>query len=213
MDADKPLSLQLPIRNRQLADGDGVVADALSVFCPARARSVSLDECRTCDHCLDVPEAPAARDAFVVCGRGRRNLEKLDRGATAVSRTPLSAVMARRTVCVQPELTTDGLVAVLLEHNLSGVPVVDADGCPIGVVSKSDLVRHGSTPSTVGEIMTPLAFTLPERAPLGHAAALMVVEGVHRVPIVSDDGQVVGILSALDFARWVAQQDGYVLPR
>jgi CBS domain-containing protein len=63
--------------------------------------------------------------------------------------------------------------------------------------------------ATVGELMTPVAITLPPSAPIGMAAAMMAIEGVHRMPVVSAGGRVVGILSALDLLRWVAEQDGY----
>lgn len=58
-----------------------------------------------------------------------------------------------------------------------------------------------------------MVFTLPESASLSKAAALMAFEGVHRLPILSNDGKVVGILSALDVLRWLAKQQGYVVPK
>jgi CBS domain-containing protein len=59
--------------------------------------------------------------------------------------------------------------------------------------------------------MTPLALALPEGATVSRAAALMAYEGVHRIPIVSDDGVVVGILAAVDVLRWLATSSGYAL--
>ncbi len=58
----------------------------------------------------------------------------------------------------------------------------------------------------------PKAFTLPASATLSRAAALMAFEGIHRVPVVSTDGRVVGIVSSLDVARWLARNDGYIAP-
>ena len=46
-----------------------------------------------------------------------------------------------------------------------------------------------------------------------HAAALMAYENIHRVPVVAADGAVIGIVSAMDIVRWVAEQDGYVVGR
>jgi CBS domain-containing protein len=61
--------------------------------------------------------------------------------------------------------------------------------------------------------MTQSALWLPETASLGQAAALMALERIHRVPIVSGDGRVVGIISTLDISQWLAEQGGYVVPR
>lgn len=66
--------------------------------------------------------------------------------------------------------------------------------------------------ATVRDVMTPLAFTLPESASIARASALMALEGVHRVPVVAPNGKVVGILSALDVLRWLALREGYAVP-
>lgn len=65
--------------------------------------------------------------------------------------------------------------------------------------------------TTVGDIMMPMTFTLPESAPIAQAAALMAYEGIHRLPIVSNDATIVGLVSSLDILRWIARVDGYVL--
>jgi regulator of cell morphogenesis and NO signaling len=151
--------------------------------------------------------------------------------------------MTGNVVCVREDMSIEALAALLIERGISGVPVVDAAGFPVGVVSKTDLVREhyadgeaaipeplqvkehrgiefmlgasfGAAPAgrgTVGDIMTPLAFTLYEHSPISQAAALMAFEGVHRVPVVSNDGRVIGVLSALDVMRWLAQHDGYLV--
>ena len=58
--------------------------------------------------------------------------------------------------------------------------------------------------ATVADIMMPIVFALPENATVAKASALMVFEGVHRIPVVSSGGQVVGILSSLDILGWLA---------
>lgn len=66
--------------------------------------------------------------------------------------------------------------------------------------------------ATVEEIMTPCAFTVPETASVGQAAALMAFQGVGQLPVVGPGYQVVGTLTALDVMRWLAQESGFVLP-
>jgi CBS domain-containing protein len=152
-------------------------------------------------------------------------------------RTPVSAIMTPDVLCVRADVSVDALAALLLEHEISGVPVVDAAGAPIGVVSKTDLVREryenqdtlevrtygaretgGYHESNVGrtlvaDVMVGMTFALPEDATLSQASALMAYEGVHRVPVVSADGKVVGILSAIDVLWWLANQDGYLIAK
>jgi CBS domain-containing protein len=147
---------------------------------------------------------------------------------------PLAGVMTLEVVCVKADMSIEALTSLLVERNISGVPVVDDAGKPVGMISKTDLVRHqheeggcGEAPSTplgeelqtgfhelpsgatVGDYMLPIAFTLGESAPLAHAAALMAWEGVHRIPVCSPEGDVVGIVTTLDVVRWVADMAGY----
>jgi CBS domain-containing protein len=72
---------------------------------------------------------------------------------------------------------------------------------------------HAVPPAqTVGDAMVRIPFTLCEDTSLSHAAALMAYEGVERIPVVSFEGKVVGIVTAMDAVRWLAQHDGYVVP-
>lgn len=126
--------------------------------------------------------------------------------------TSISEIMQRRVVCVTPELDLDGVMAVLLEHQIGGAPVIDREGNPIGVVSKTDVIRACSEREamlTAGDIMTPIAVVLPHSSSIARASALMAFEGVHRI-VVMDGDAVVGILSALDVLAWVARDSGYL---
>ena len=68
--------------------------------------------------------------------------------------------------------------------------------------------------ASVRDIMTPVAYTLGASTSISQAAALMAFEGIHRVPIVAEpDGEIVGVLSALDVLRWLGEHDGYLRRR
>ena len=126
---------------------------------------------------------------------------------------PLTLIMARRVVCVRGDMDSSQARARMLERGLSGLPVVDNWGRAIGVVSKTDLVEHEviARPSgrQVADVMTPLVFSLPPEASIGRAAALMAYEGIHRVVVVDRSGYVVGLVSALDIARWLGTRSGH----
>ena len=157
---------------------------------------------------------------------------------TPLTTATVSTIMSRTVICVQPTVGADLLAQLFLEHGVSGFPVVDEVGRPIGVVSKTDLLRyvheHGidlaqiradeaavltqlgagyhAVPvdgGTVQDLMMPIVFALPHDAMIAKAAALMAGEGIHRVPILDDDGVVCGIVSSLDLVRWLADLAGY----
>ncbi|XP_068664531.1 uncharacterized protein [Aristolochia californica] len=85
---------------------------------------------------------------------------------------------------------------------VSGLPVVDEELRCIGVISKKDISRalHGLK-SKVGEVMSSPPKTLTPENTVLDAAALMLRKKVHRIPIVNEEGQVVGIVTRTDIFK------------
>ena len=143
-------------------------------------------------------------------------------------------IMCRNVLVVSTETSIECVTQMLLTQHISGLPVLNTNGKPVGVISKTDLVREADdrgetaeverfdppldpgfhstrlTRATAHEIMTPMTFTTTADAPLGRGAALMAYEGVHRLVVVDDSGDVVGLLSALDVMHWYAGSRGYL---
>lgn len=209
----EPLAHPLALRRRLVLSGDGTSAVETIALCPRRGE-VPASECLVCDHFGGADDDDLERCAFVLCRVAPPANEDAFEPPTAGDRTPISAVMTTDVFCVREDVRIDALGALFLDNHISGVPVVDDEGFPIGVVSKTDLLRacrtRGPCEPRVGDIMMPLAFTLYESAPLSQAAALMAFEGVHRLPVVSAAGTVVGIVTSLDIMRWLATHDGYL---
>lgn len=187
-----------------------------TVRCPARDASIPATECLSCGDSLGAMSSSTG--TYLHCSHRAAQYAALvdvmrqPLFSSAADRTPLSDVMTVDVVCVAPDLCLADLTELFLEMNIGGAPVVDDDCRPLGVVSRSDLIAVSDRSASVASIMMPMAFTLPETATLSRAAALMAFEGVHRIPVVSADGRVVGIVSSLDIARWLAQNDGYIAP-
>lgn len=57
------------------------------------------------------------------------------------------------------------------------------------------------------------ALTVTPETTVSQTAALMAYEGAHHVVVRMPDGVLLGVLSCLDVARWIARADGYVVPR
>jgi CBS domain-containing protein len=137
-------------------------------------------------------------------------MRRVIRRLAEAAHLPIATIMTREVVCVCEDLG----VPTFLERGLHGAPVLDSDGELVGFISMADIVEAGFAAediahATVRDLMMPTAISLEETAPISMAAALMSFEGVHRLPVVSHRGRVVGILSALDVMRWLAREDGY----
>ncbi|HYU14696.1 MAG TPA: CBS domain-containing protein [Candidatus Acidoferrum sp.] len=214
-DHDRRSVQPLVVRTRQVVGAHEGVSEA-TVHCPRRDTSIPAAECMACADSAGIVTG-ADGSTYLSCAHPAAQqaafaeIMRQPLFASTADRTPLSEVMTRHVVCVLPDLDLGDLMELFLERNIGGAPVVDQDGRPIGVVSRTDLLGSFKA-GTVADVMVPMAFVLPESATLSQAAALMAFEGVHRIPVVSSEGRVVGIVSALDVARWLAQSDGYIEP-
>ena len=140
-------------------------------------------------------------------------------------------VMTRDVVSVTPDTPLKDVAAVLVERGVSGLPVCDADGAVVGVLSEADLlVKQGGSPErsgglfawlvetasapdlaklrahTAGEAMTSPAVTVEAGSPVSEAARTMVSLGVNRLPVV-EDGRLVGIVTRADLVRLFTRSD------
>ncbi len=143
----------------------------------------------------------------------------------------VEAIMRRTVVTVRPDTPLRDVARVLVEHGISGVPVVDAEGAILGVVSEADFVlRERGVPrahgrrfrfladdtdratavkveaTTAGEAMTSPALTIEPAATLPDAARLMTERQVNRLPVVHDGG-LVGIVTRADIVRAFVRTD------
>lgn len=130
-------------------------------------------------------------------------------------------------LCVADLMTLDPIVIdelapvsdaqeLLERYRISGLPVVDAVGHLVGVISTtdlmaasaphvSDLVRRRWADLRVGELMSSPPITVEMTASIRSAAGVMAREHVHRVVATNPDGVPVGVLSASDIVALVAE--------
>jgi len=120
-------------------------------------------------------------------------------------------VMQTGVATVSPELPVAAFQEFLTGEEISGAPVTDENGGLSGVASKTDIVRFLTTDPTllsdevlrdvtVGEIMTTAALTVDVGDSVREVARRMLEGNVHRV-IVTEDGQIRGILTTFDLLR------------
>jgi CBS domain-containing protein len=142
-------------------------------------------------------------------------------------------LMTREVVTVRPTTPIKDVARLLVEHRISGMPVVDADGRVIGVISEGDLVVKGQgadaverrplarifgdTPTTraqlakvlaltAGDAMTRPAITIGADEPVAEAAATMARRQVNRLPVVEAE-ELVGVVTRADIVRAFARSD------
>lgn len=142
----------------------------------------------------------------------------------------VSDVMTREVVSIAPEASVLEAVRLMLQHKISGLPVIDAKGNLQGVVTEGDFLRRVETGTErkrsrlvefllgpgrlatdyvqatgrkVGEVMTPDARTVGEDETLEKVVNLMERYRIKRVPVVRGD-KVVGIVTRQNLMRALA---------
>lgn len=144
----------------------------------------------------------------------------------------ISSVMtpADEVVSVRESTSYKQIAALLAQHRISAVPVLDADGRVVGVVSEADLLAKQSVmeprqmpllagrkerqasaakgDATAAEgLMTAPAITVGLNEDVVYAARLMEKHHVKRLPVTDDGGRLEGIVSRLDILRLFLQSD------
>lgn len=88
------------------------------------------------------------------------------------------------------------------QHRLTAIPVVDAGGRCVGIVSATDLLSNFDPGLSISRVMTEHVRTVGRDEDIGVAAHRMHTHRVHRL-VVTHDEKAVGIISALDVLPFV----------
>ena len=110
-------------------------------------------------------------------------------------------VMTTRVITVTEQHTKQQAAQLLTQHRISGLPVVNAEGVVVGVVTEYDVISKEGR--TVGEIMTRGVVSVTPDTDLEEVGHILVNERIKRLPVL-DQGRLVGIVSRADLVREVA---------
>ncbi len=139
-------------------------------------------------------------------------------------------VMTREVISVKPSTTVEELARLLVEHRISGAPVVGDTGDLVGIVTENDLISQNKrfhiptiirlfdayimfeSPSkiereikrmaavTVGEICKQKVITVSEDATVEDVATVMAEKNVHLIPVV-EGKKIRGIIGKIDLIK------------
>jgi len=139
---------------------------------------------------------------------------------------PVGSIMTREVVRVDRNSTVREAVELMRARSIRALPVVDQDKV-VGIITNSDVVKRANLgvrltlmpglstdeqarrmaqlPDCVaGDIMSSPALVVPIHAPLSQVAVTMVHRRLKRLPVVDENGKLVGIVSRVDLLQTVA---------
>jgi CBS domain-containing protein len=124
--------------------------------------------------------------------------------------------MAMEPIVIRADATLTEAAALMDRHHIHGLPVVDASGSLVGVLSQTDLARARGTEYlwanwpglAVRHLMTSPAVTVHRSTPLALAARKMERHRIHRLVVVDDldESIPIGLLSMSDLIHAIAEE-------
>jgi CBS domain-containing protein len=147
-------------------------------------------------------------------------------------------VMTRRVISVQPETSVRDVAKTLIEHKISGAPVVDKAGRLVGVISEGDLMRRAESGTEhhrswwlrlllspeqkateyvkthgrcAADVMTTSVYTVTEDTTLEKVADLLQKQRIKRAPVLRR-GKLVGIISRADLLHGLVARQARAKP-
>ena len=141
--------------------------------------------------------------------------------------------MTSGVVTVTADTSVKELATILLERNISGVPVLDENDNLVGIVTESDLIFQNKrlhvppvitildsflfldnpdrmeqelkkiAGATVRDICSEDVVTIMPTTPLDEIATIMTEQKIHTLPVVDEDSEMVGIVGKKDIIRTI----------
>lgn len=146
----------------------------------------------------------------------------------------VAEVMTATPLTVTPQTPLKEAIALLVENKISGLPVLSETGKLVGVISESDLMWqetgvepppyimildsiiylqnparyekeiHKALGQTVGDVMSDNPITIESNQSVKKAAQILHDKQIRRLPVVDEQGKVIGIITQGDIIRAMA---------
>ena len=117
-------------------------------------------------------------------------------------------VMTKNPVCCRPDDMVEKVAQLMQSENIGSIPVIENEQTQklVGIVTDRDLAlkvvgeARDSRQTKVEAVLTPDPWTCHEDNSLEDATEIMARHQIRRLPVVNDEGQIVGIIAQADIA-------------
>jgi len=214
-----------PVLVREVVRRDGSRAPALRVFCSRRAASVPLETCEACPSCVDIAPDEDGVGTLVRCQppHAIATIPRTDRPRgmddPPGEATLVGSILRGGTLCVASDAEVPALRALSVERALLGLFIVDNDGRLVGLVRDVNLLRAVQPTPDAGPLaaleardvnradaVMSTATSVWEDISVRRAIRCMASAHLREIPVVTREGQLVGVLRDIDGLRWIAAE-------
>lgn len=142
-------------------------------------------------------------------------------------------IMTSNVITVKETTTLEDLARIIMQHHISGAPVVNDKGTVTGIVTENDLINQNKrlhiptilrlfdafiplgtskleseikrmAASTVKDIYTKEVVTVDEETPVENIATIMAEKKIHLLPVLKE-GKLVGIIGKKDIIKGLSR--------
>lgn len=114
-------------------------------------------------------------------------------------------VMSRPVITVGPSTALQSCLELMRQKGIGALPVVGSRSALLGLATQADVLRHAS--GVAEDIMATGVPTIEPDASIAAAARMMIQHDVTHLPVLSDAGRLIGIVSRGDLLRVFLRSD------
>jgi IMP dehydrogenase len=127
------------------------------------------------------------------------SLEDHVREVTRVKKAQSGMVVDPLTIT--PERRLEDALAVMRHHRISGLPVVDADRRPVGILTNRDLRFERRLTLQVGEVMTKNVVSVKDGVGIDAAKELLHKHRIEKLLVIDGEGRLKGLITIKDIEQ------------
>jgi IMP dehydrogenase len=217
VEVERLLTLEQKFAREGLAFDDVLLVPAESEVLP---NDVSTRTRLTREIELAIPIASAAMDtvtearlAIALARAGgigivHRNLSIEDQVAEVDKVKRSEAGMIVEPVTLSPDARVADALELMAHYRISGVPITDAEGILVGILTNRDLRFETDTAQLVSALMTSTSLvTAPVGTTLAEAERILHRNKVEKLPVVDADGRLKGLITVKDISKRLEYPD------
>jgi IMP dehydrogenase len=113
------------------------------------------------------------------------------------------SIMILDPITIKKEETVADAINLMKEFKIGGIPVIDQEGCLIGIITNRDLRFETNMHRPVGEVMTSenLITTTTQKTDLKQAAMILQAHKIEKLPVVDSSNKLIGLITYKDITK------------
>src|SRR5690606_20871878 len=104
-------------------------------------------------------------------------------------------------VTIAPERRLEEAIEIMRGHRISGLPVVDGEGRPVGILTNRDVRFERNLDQRVGDVMTRALITVREAVTLEESKELLHQNRIEKLLVVDTQGRLKGLITIKDIEQ------------